>query len=555
MNYHVKKQGMSFNDYWKEKATKRRKSWAGKAQRFAQKHMQLEAIRSESVYSHMKRTEVRSLRDKHRTVQNPIARWDSNMHFSFSEQGLREAMQAEGADVSSLTMTISKKSIVGQQPHEITYGDIHDVAYNRRDLYAKYTDLETCTINYREVTMVIYRYTYLQQPFALYELVPCQQLSISDLRLEETSFSTLNIATFLMEMAAEYELRQEEFNYYAKKLKLRTMEAVTTNSIEFEPWDDKKLQKKVLEYIGKEYKLDKIIEQVIRPWKSAIKKYIDAIMEQSLRENNIERFEPFCNSYSRDKFVEERLHPNLESVGLQEVELEVSGKDNIEVMLKYQGAKSRLSAQFQNFFFYPNSYYDGCFFDLAENTPLSAVTDYLKMMPALNQRMDETILKALHIYDQQMQQNEKYHATVEQLEALAQQYAGKPVGKMMKYLRWEASQIFDSKPLSLGMRLLKVLMIPTIKIVSDSAFSFVEEKRLNGNTVSQEEEVIRWVDAECQNVFVFDPVTTDVETWVAANRQGAFTPTFKWKVGDFVRSFMPTDSKPFLSIDFIDQKL
>ena len=33
---------MSFNDYWKEKAAKRRKSWAGKAQRFAQKHMQLE---------------------------------------------------------------------------------------------------------------------------------------------------------------------------------------------------------------------------------------------------------------------------------------------------------------------------------------------------------------------------------------------------------------------------------------------------------------------------------------------------------------------------------
>ena len=109
----------TFNEYWKEKAQKRRKSWAAKAKRFAERHMQLAAIRNEIVYGHIKREEVRSLRDKHRTVQNPIARWDSNMHFSFSEQGLREAMQAEGADVSSLTMTIIKKNIVGQQPHEI----------------------------------------------------------------------------------------------------------------------------------------------------------------------------------------------------------------------------------------------------------------------------------------------------------------------------------------------------------------------------------------------------------------------------------------------------
>ena len=535
---------MSFNDYWKEKSAKRKKSWAGKAKRFAQKHMQLEAIRSEIVYGHMKREEVRSLLDEHRIVQNPIARWDSNMHFSFSEQGLSEAMQTEGADVSSLTMTINKKNIIGQQPHKIAYGDMLDVAGNRRDLYEKFTDLETCTINYREVTMVIYRYTYLQQPFAMYELVPCKQLSISDLRLEETGFGTLNIATFLMEMAAEWELRQAEFNYYAKKLRLRTMEAATIDSIEFELWDEKKLQKKIQEYIGKDYQLDKIIEQVSRPWKLAVKKYIDAAVERSLRENNVERFEPFCNSFSRDKFVEERLRPYLESVGLKEVELEVSGKDNAEVTLKYQGANSRLSAQFQEFFFYPNSYYDGSFLVLAENTPLNAISDYLKMMPALNQRMDETILEVLHIYDQQMQQNENYHVAVEQLEALAQQHAGKPVGKMMKYLRWEAGRLFDSRPLIPGMRLLTALMIPTIKIVSDTAFSFVEEKRICGNKISQEE-VMRWVDADCHHVYAYDPVATDVE--------GKRLPC--QTVQEFIKEYDYSDPKPILAIDFIEQKL
>ena len=109
----------TFSEYWDKKSQKRRKSWAAKAKRFAERHMQLAEIRSEIVYSHMDRREVLSLLDEHRTVQNPIAQWDPNLHFSFSEQGLREAMKAEGADVSSLTMTVSKKTIVGQQPHEI----------------------------------------------------------------------------------------------------------------------------------------------------------------------------------------------------------------------------------------------------------------------------------------------------------------------------------------------------------------------------------------------------------------------------------------------------
>ena len=526
---------MSFNDYWKEKSAKRKKSWAGKAKRFAQKHMQLEAIRSEIVYGHMKREEVRSLLDEHRTVQNPIARWNSNMHFSFSEQGLREAMQAEGADVSSLMVTISKKNIVGQQPHEIAYGDMLDVAGNRRDLYEKFTDLETCTINYREVTMAIYRYTNLQQPFALYELVPCKQLSISDLRLEETSFSTLNIATLLMEMAAEWELRQEEFNFYTKKLKLRTMEAATLDSIEFDLWDEKKLEKKISEYIAKDYNIDKIIEQVSRPWKSAIEKYIHAALERSLRDQT-ETLEKFSVRHScSDKFVEENLRPYLESVGLQEVELVVLGKT--DVILKYQGANSRLLAHFNKFFFYPNSCYDECFLVLTENTPLSAIADYLKMMSAVNQKMDETILKVLHIYDQQMQQNEKYHAAVAYLEALAQEYAGKPVGKMMKYLRWEAGRLINSGYLK--------LLIPTIKVVSDNSFSYLEEKRKYFNNQITQEEVVLWVDTDCHIVYASDPVATSVEDkWLPS-----------WTVQEFIRQYDHSDPEPILAIDFIEQKL
>ena len=530
---------MSFNEYWKEKAAKRRKSWASKNRRFAERHMQLEEIRSEIIYSHMKREEVRSLRDEHRTVQNPIARWDSNMHFSFSEQGLREAMQAEGADVNSLTMTISKKNIVGQQPHEIAYGSMLDLASNRRDLYEKYTDLETSTVNYREVTMVIYRYTYQQQPFALYELVPCKQLSIDNLRMEETSFSTLNIATFLMEMAAEYELRQEELNYHAKKLKLRTMEAATTDSIEFEPWDDKKLQKKVLEYIKKDYTLYRIIDQVHRPWKSAIKKYIDAATERAVNEQ-VQTFKHFeYHDFRSESFVESVFIPYLKEAGLQDVEILLPEKRS--VTMKYQGFQSSIISD--NFlFFYPNAHYfpDVCFdrrsIQIPWETPLSAIADFLKMMPRLNQMMDETILKVLHIYDEEMMQNPAYRAAVEHLEALRVQYAGKPVGKLMKYLRWEVGRL-------LGRRFL----IPTIKVIDDTAFSFAEKKRKdfkNNNWIYEDVVQQRWVDAECHKVYVDNPFSTDADARIKS-----------WAIHHLIREYMSGDGYPFLSIDFIDQKL
>ena len=526
---------MNFNDYWKEKAAKRRKSWASKAKRFAQKHMQLEAIRSEIVYGHMKREEVRSLRDEHRTIQNPIARWDSNMHFSFSEQGLREAMQAEGADVSSLTMTISKKNIVGQQPHEIAYGDMLDVASNRRDLYEKYTDLETCTINYRDVTMLIYRYTYLQQPFALYELVPCKQLSISDLRLEETSFNTLNIATFLMEMAAEYELRQEELNYHAKKLRLRTMEAATTDSIEFDLWDDKKLQKKIQEYIGKDYQLDKILEQVLRPWKSAIKKYIDAATERTLKEQ-VQTFEHF-NHWNKDIFWEKELVPYLNSLGLQDMETKAS-EDKMNIAIKSEGFLCSIISTYDGICSYPNSHFERCQIELLPKTPLNAIGEYLKMMPSLSQKMEETVVKTLHIYDQQMLHDDEYRTAVEYLDELAKPYAGKPVGKMMKYLRWRAED-FLRRP-----RMSWTFPISTIKILSDRAFSYQFEGKI----------IERWLDAECHTIYASDPVIEDVEA-----RKGALSPVaypredlWSMPIDKFVQWFTYQGS---LSIDFVDQKL
>ena len=101
---------MSFNDYWKEKAAKRRKGWVATAKRFADEHAQLEKIR-QKVYTHLDYNNTFCFEDykvAHLVKQNPIAVWEQ-MQFHFSENGLRNAMAAEGADLSSLAMQVNKE--------------------------------------------------------------------------------------------------------------------------------------------------------------------------------------------------------------------------------------------------------------------------------------------------------------------------------------------------------------------------------------------------------------------------------------------------------------
>ena len=538
---------MSFNDYWKEKAAKRRKSWVSKAKRFADRHAQLEDIRKE-VYLPLDfgvNFSFEDYKSEHFIKLNPIVCWQ-NMNFCFSEEGLRAALEAEGADLNSFKMEVNRQSLKGQEAPQPknrweTYSYMPNKVFDYEKIYLDWlhrmyeicTDMETIHLSFEQITMTIKRYSTEGMPFGYYEVNPCEQLTKSAMLLQETDFYSLNVATLLMEAAAEWELRQEELNYYAKKLKIRTMEAAISDSIEFELWDDKKLQKKIQEYIGKDYKLDKILELVLRPWKSAIKKYIDAATERTLNEQ-VQTFQHFdYYDYLRETFLEKELVPYLNSVGLQDLETEVNEK-KMEIIIKSEGFQCSIINDCFRIFLYPNCHYERCQIELLPKTPLSAIGEYLKMMPRLSQKMEEALITAIHIYDQQMMQTPEYRHFVEIMEPLAAQNAGKPVGKLLKYLRWEAGRLYTTNFSS-----------SAFKILNDAAFS----------CIVWDEVQERWLDAECHNVFVFDPVITDVEAWIAANRHGIGTPRYKWEVGDFVCSFMSSNSNLFISIDFVDQKL
>lgn len=558
----------TFNEYWKEKAQKRRKSWAAKAKRFAEQHTQLEDIRKE-VYLPLDFGANFSFEDykpEHFIKLNPITSWQDK-NFCFSEEGLRAALKAEGADMNSLGMSVNHQPIKGleaPQPenkweaYEWKPNKVFD--YDRKfrswlqRIYEICTDVETVSLSYRQITMTIKRYSTEGMPFGYYELNPCEQLTKSAMLMQETDFYTLNVATLLMEAAAEWDLRQEELNYYAKKLRIRTMDAALTDDISFELWDDKKLEKKIAEYVSKDYPVEKIIEQVLRPWKQAITKYFHDITEQELN-NSTEKFHAFNLKHSHDhsaQYIKNVLQPFFNKHGLAGIKMWIPEKGSSPLFMENQGYLAKYNPS--NDLFYPNAHYSMCaIYGELKNTPLRALAYFLQKMPKITRKTDEVVIKVMHFYDGLMQQkNEKYCKNVEFLDSLAAQHKGRPVGKMMKFLQWNAGRFINPKPKGN-----LYFSISTIKVLGETSFSFVRKDVLqsysmvNGQlTVTYKDEVIeRWLDADCQNVYVADPVTTDFDEWVKNHRP------WSWSVQKFLSGYSPQDSKPSLSIDFIEQKL
>ena len=557
---------MSFNDYWKVKAAKRRKAWAAVAKRFADEHAQMEEIRKK-VYIPLDYNNTFSFdgyKEDHLVEQNPIVKWDQ-MKCHFTENGLRDAMATEGADLANLTMLVSRESIVGVEapcplnrwegfylPNKVyDYEQVYHAWLKR--VYAICTDVETVSLTYGEVTMTIKRYSKEGAPFGYYELNPCEQLTKAAMMLQETDFNMLNVATLLMEMEAIWKLRQEELNYYAKKLRLRTMEAaVATDEIGFTLWDDKKLTKKVEEYITKGYTINVVILQLLRPFKTALNKYFDAAVERSLRDEvpTLRNFSYYrSNRDNRDNFFEQELRPLLEAE-LDGVELEIKGGIDKTITITYHGCQCCLESlsSWLGIRLIPHVEYEKYTIPLSPSTPLSAIGGFVRQMPTINHRTDEYIVKALHIYDKLMcQQNEEYHAVVEHLGALAAKHAGKPVGKLMKYLRWSAASLLAEKG--------KWLYIPTIAVTGDTSFSYTERK-VKDFVTSTYEDIFKekWVDAECSNVYSADPKTTDANEWNKANNEKQFFQREWWSLG--VRSFAGYGfDDTLLSVEFINEKL
>lgn len=92
---------VSFNDYWKKKAAKRKKSWAAKNERFANEHFSIEEIRDKvfmPIDYNKSGYDADAFIITYFKATNPLVVWNRGV-FRFSESDLRKAMEDEGADM------------------------------------------------------------------------------------------------------------------------------------------------------------------------------------------------------------------------------------------------------------------------------------------------------------------------------------------------------------------------------------------------------------------------------------------------------------------------
>ena len=243
------------------------------------------------------------------------------------------------------------------------------------------------------------------------------------------------------------------------------------------------------------------------------------------------------------------MRPLLEAE-LDGVDLGIKGKSDKTITINYHGCQCCLesSSTWSSIRLTPHVEYEKYTIPLPPSTPLSAIGGFVRQMPTNNHRTDEYIVKALHIYDKLMcQQNEEYHTAVKHLEALATQHAGKPIGMLMKYLRWNTACLLSYK---------KHLYPLTIAVTGDTAFSYTERK-VKDFLTSTYEDVFKekWVDAECRYLYGADPETTDADEWIKAHsKKGIIFGQARW--AHDVRSFVGHGSDDtFLTVEFINEKL
>jgi hypothetical protein len=386
----------NFNLYWKKKSAKRKKGWAAKNERYANEHTSIEQIK-ETIFmpiDYDKRGyDADAFIAAYFKATNPLVKWNQGA-FSFSESALKEAMEAEGADLQNFKLEVSKACIQGQQapePKITDYGHYEwktgptNKVYDFKEKYHAWlkqiykvcTEVETLTITYCQAIMTIKRYTMPDLSFAYYEVNPCVQLMKSPLLMEETGFAVLNTAFLLMDMAAELELRQEELNYYAKNLKIRKMESVTTDSIDLESWNEKTLAQKL----------------------KAIKQFMDAVTE---RDNTDERlsiplgkFVIWMSDLLNSTLFNMGLRAYLDQVGLQDAKAYVPDESSSWIVMEYQGCRMILKYKDGKMYFYPypDEEEDWNVWELNKKRciefkglTLSAIAEYLKQVPAIKEK-------------------------------------------------------------------------------------------------------------------------------------------------------------------------
>ena len=394
---------MNIIEYCKQKRNKQRTKWDTRIKRYAKDRTPLDKVRNE-VYKKIRYNHRDCL--MHLVKHNPIVQWRER-EFSFSENALRDAMAAEGADLTLFEMKVKRQRRKEGEKIDLSkrcnyyYSNYTDESWI--DEFAKQcTDVETVKLTYGQATMVIKRYSIQGVPFCYYTLNPCEQLVGESMIMNETDFSMLNIGTLLMEMAAEMEIRQEELAYYSKKLRLRLMAStVMDDVINFTLWDNTTLSQKIDEYISNGYNTEKIINLALRPWKSAINKYFDLALLRMANESCL-RFQKL----SHDNPAKE-IEKYLKEANLELCDVNLSG-DTHSIIISYQNYQCFAQISSTNSIcLIPTTCCCSETIKLPSTTPLEIFALFIKQMPTINKPANDYVDKVRQLYIQKLRERAK----------------------------------------------------------------------------------------------------------------------------------------------------
>lgn len=257
----------NFNNYWEQEKTRRRKQWTARYKRYLEQHLSAEQIKERTFTLRYNCNTLKDLQSRHASDKNPfISPDDWRLYF---EERLRNRLDTLGADTNSLSIKTSAET---DSRSQIVVG---------RYYWSNDYEIEITEIHYGGIIVQIKAfiptdkrkpYEYVVRPYYLIDRT-------AQLEYSHTQIGFLDIATLLMEMAADYDLRKEECLYYMKRLRLDKMGGVAIDDISFKLWDDKKLKARLEAYKNNDYSEERMLKEVVRSWMIATNKYITLVTE------------------------------------------------------------------------------------------------------------------------------------------------------------------------------------------------------------------------------------------------------------------------------------
>ena len=275
--------------------------------------------------------------------------------FSFSEQGIRKALKEMGADLSLFKMDVQETAREADDCW-------HLFAYKKR----KNVYTQVCTLTYKSIEMEITRWYVKDSPFGVFEIMPAKQMMCYVPEhcnrnnrlfiLRDDEFYLLDLPTLLLDLALEYQLREEEITYHTKQLRITTMQTsvLDEDHITLAAIDEATKERIIKESERKGLDKEQTFKVLVQPWEvnfifSETHHLTDPVGRQTVASFSVEGSEIiidealYDHARSKDRLI---IFPNVKDRRFQ---LQISGSIGLHALVGYLKQMPALCQQMNKF--------------------------------------------------------------------------------------------------------------------------------------------------------------------------------------------------------------